>query len=154
MHSGSSIYRHEALLMTLINACKPWRLVKIGLLLLLLKEGKGNETLEATWQMNHLCLLRSTGKSKSPCQGGHSKTSLTRQLFSMSPALWQDISPIWKKSYTQKHTLPLIFVFEVWVHPQHVTQRHIKEAATPMATDKVINWWERLVWRLVTPHAG
>lgn len=36
-----------------------------------------------------------------------------------------------RKSYTQKHAPLLICAFEVWVHPQHVSQRHIKQVATP-----------------------
>lgn len=77
--------------------------------------------------------FKSTRKSKYPFQGAHSKTSLRRKPFSHEPCIMKVY-----KSHVQEilhpETLSLVdLVFEVWVHPQHVTQRHIKEVATPMA---------------------
>ena len=106
----------------------------------------------------HLLIsFKSTGKSKCPFQGSPARTSLRRQPFSHEPCNMKVCkSHLQEILHPETHPLSLIFVFEVWIHPQHVTQRHIKEVATPMAQGKVVTLQERekLVWRLVTPPAG
>lgn len=116
---------YEALLMRLTNSCELWRWSGLWLML---GGGKGKETMRAAWGISCLC-LKSPGRqgpmSREPSQ------DFPGEAGSPSPH-----SPCTsRKSYTQKQAPLLICAFEVWAHPQPVSQRHIKQVATP--TDQV-----------------
>lgn len=80
--------------------------------------------MRAAWGISCLCL-------KSPGRPG----SLSREPSQDLPGEVGSPSPhspcTSRKSYTQKHAPLLICAFEVWVHPQHVSQRDIKQVVTP-----------------------
>ena len=135
---------YEALLLRLTNSCEPWWRSGLGLLL---REGRGKDTLRATREISCFC-LKSPGKGKCPFQGDHSRTSPGRagRLSPHRPCTG-------RKSCTQKHIPADPCLWSVGSPTTCESKTH-QTSGNPHGQSKATALWEKLAWRLVTPHAS